>query len=464
VVKVFEVVDAEEQITRLNDTHAIKETIKSLQQFAMLRHYFKRLHTGEVCSVDLWHPDIPEEPRFTVSVVDISHKQSSNGQFAIFLVPHGQESNWLFSADEGLQQLAESAGYQRLVVVNLHRLHKYGSLDEVKEEVAATAVEFLQSRAEGTKKQWPVLTLGDDLGRRTVQYKGYSEFSGQFVVEDVFEKRSGTNSRRLIFLNAPRVVQTEVKLVKASKKGKSLIVDPKTLMSNYQMIMISTLGFLATEDRNHDNPVKILIIGLGGGSLSTYIDKHFKNVHIDVVELDKAMLDVATRWFGFESHDSLVTHIGDGIKFVHEASVKGEKWDVICVDVDNKDHHHGVACPPAEFIGRGFLGDVKKILTPHGYCLLNLVARNRAMQKTMVESLKQVFAHVLDCQLKEDVNEVVLLPLKLKNFFSLECNEVSKELAAAKTQDLLKLLARDAKFFDTVKSTFTRYLSSFTKL
>ena len=38
----FEVVDAEEQITRLNDTHAIKETIKSLQQFAMLRHYFKR--------------------------------------------------------------------------------------------------------------------------------------------------------------------------------------------------------------------------------------------------------------------------------------------------------------------------------------------------------------------------------------------------------------------------------------
>ena len=86
------------------------------------------------------------------------------------------------------------------------------------------------------------------------------------------------------------------------------------------------------------------------------------------------------------------------------------------------------------------------------------------MQKTMVDSIKQVFAHVLDCQLKEDVNEVVLLPLKLKNFFSLECNEVSKELAAAKTQDLLKLLARDAKFFDTVKSTFTRYLSSFTKL
>ena len=49
-----------------------------------------RLHTGEVSSVDLWHPDVPEEPRFTVSIVDISHKQSSNGQFAIFLVPHGQ--------------------------------------------------------------------------------------------------------------------------------------------------------------------------------------------------------------------------------------------------------------------------------------------------------------------------------------------------------------------------------------
>ena len=48
-----------------------------------------------------------------------------------------------------------------------------------------------------------------------------------------------------------------------------------------------------------------------------------QQIHVDVVELDKSMVEVASKWFGFESHDHLVTHVGDGIKFVHEASLKG---------------------------------------------------------------------------------------------------------------------------------------------
>lgn len=43
-------------------------------------------------------------------------------------------------------------GYERLVVVTLHRWHQYMSLDAVKEEVSSKAVEFLQSTASNTKK------------------------------------------------------------------------------------------------------------------------------------------------------------------------------------------------------------------------------------------------------------------------------------------------------------------------
>lgn len=43
-------------------------------------------------------------------------------------------------------------GYERLVVVTLHRWHQYMSLDAVKEEVSGKAVEFLQSSASNTKK------------------------------------------------------------------------------------------------------------------------------------------------------------------------------------------------------------------------------------------------------------------------------------------------------------------------
>ena len=58
-------------------------------------------------------------------------------------------------------------------------------------------------------------------------------------------------------------------------------------------------------------------------------------VHIDVVELDAAMVEVARRWFGFESHDSLVTYTGDGIVFVEDAAKKGtfKEWETEQVGV-----------------------------------------------------------------------------------------------------------------------------------
>jgi len=43
-------------------------------------------------------------------------------------------------------------GYERLVVVTLHRGHHYMSLDAVKEEVSGKAVEFVQASATSTKK------------------------------------------------------------------------------------------------------------------------------------------------------------------------------------------------------------------------------------------------------------------------------------------------------------------------
>ena len=47
-----------------------------------------------------------------------------------------------------------------------------------------------------------------------MRHQGYSEHSGQFVVEDVQDRRTGVRTRRLVFLSAPQLTQSEVKLVK----------------------------------------------------------------------------------------------------------------------------------------------------------------------------------------------------------------------------------------------------------
>lgn len=67
-----------------------------------------------------------------------------------------REVDWLFSSDPGRLQLAESAGFERLVVVAMHRGHTYSNLEAVKEEVSAKAVELVQHGLPQGKKVYTV--------------------------------------------------------------------------------------------------------------------------------------------------------------------------------------------------------------------------------------------------------------------------------------------------------------------
>lgn len=54
------------------------------------------------------------------------------------------------------------------------------------------------------------MTVDNDVGNREIIHQGHSEFSGDYVVEDV--SSNGKIFRRLIFLNSPNIVQSEVEM------------------------------------------------------------------------------------------------------------------------------------------------------------------------------------------------------------------------------------------------------------
>ena len=63
-----------------------------------------------------------------------------------------RETDWLFSTDDGCSHLAENAGFERLVVVTLHRGHSYHGMEAVKEEVSLKAAELKQEGLMDGKK------------------------------------------------------------------------------------------------------------------------------------------------------------------------------------------------------------------------------------------------------------------------------------------------------------------------
>ena len=66
--------------------------------------------------------------------------------------------DWLFSSDAGRRQVADSAGFERLVIVTLHRGHTYqGGVGGVKEEVGGRVVELVQAGVPPGKQVMAVL-------------------------------------------------------------------------------------------------------------------------------------------------------------------------------------------------------------------------------------------------------------------------------------------------------------------
>lgn len=67
----------------------------------------------------------------------------------------------------------------------------------------------------------------------------------------------------------------------------------------------------------------VLILGLGGGALCTYLHQTFPQLTVDGVEIDPTMVDLAERYFGFKPSETLRPHIADGLSFVQDTAASG---------------------------------------------------------------------------------------------------------------------------------------------
>jgi spermidine synthase len=137
-------------------------------------------------------------------------------------------------------------------------------------------------------------------------------------------------------------------------------------------------------------PLRMLIVGLGGGTLAGFFHRHFPDMAIDVVEIDADVLDVARRFCGFREDDRLRVHIEDARDFVE---THRECYDVIMLDGFDAESipEHLITCE--------FLEAVRLALTGNGIAIANIWGPgvNRRYGDMMV-TYREVFesVYVLD--------------------------------------------------------------------
>ncbi|CAH2311827.1 methyltransferase 13 isoform X1 [Pelobates cultripes] len=428
--QVFEMMSDEEggKPVRWSSPEELMEAVKERQRYALLRNKLQQNQSSQEVSLDLCDGDTGKS-RYTFYIVDCPIiKQSHSNHFAIFIIPQGRETEWLFGSEPGRRQLAGSVGFRRLIIVALHRDQQYDGMQAIQAELSAKVLELAPAGLPDNQ-QVPFLSTGADIGNRVVQHRGKSELSGEFVIEDV--RGDGTDYfRRLIFLSNQNVVQSEVRLLpgntncgqKKKKKVKknapksldesttltSPIIDKGYLCCEHHKAMISGLALLCKNGMLPENLISVLVIGLGGGSLSLFIHDYIGNSQVEAVEIDPSVLDVACQWFGFSQDERMRVHLGDGLVCINDLAKQGKTlYDVVMFDVDSKDTSVGMSCPPPAFVEKDFLINVHKILKPDGIFVLNLVCRDSALNESVIKVLRDVFPLIYKQKIEDEVNEIL---------------------------------------------------------
>ncbi|XP_005103862.1 eEF1A lysine and N-terminal methyltransferase [Aplysia californica] len=415
--QIVEVCRYEDRVDRLEDVKYLSEIVRDMQYYHIVRQQLAgKMSSDQQITLELHTPD-SNMPRYSLTVVDSPDKMEN--KFAIFIVPQGRETEWLFSTDKGRLHLTASAGFQRLVVVGLGRGHEYDNLEAIKAELSLKVMELAPPKCP-PRAQVPFLSIGEDIGRRFPVARGRSTVSGEYLVEDV-ELNGGQLYRRLIFLDNKNIIQSEARLKQPRKKKKrrqkgstdvpsegppdKLRVDKGYLPSDYLIAFVGGLAFLP----KLDSQISCLLVGLGGGGLPCFLHDAWTTMSIEAVELDPSVVEVARDFFDLVPDDSdrLRVTVADGLDVVRTLASQGEKRDVIIIDVDSKDNSVGLSCPPLAFVEKDFLEAIGSLLSPEGIFLLNLASRDEELGKSVLDRIALTFTSCGSLKLEEDVNTIV---------------------------------------------------------
>ena len=155
--------------------------------------------------------------------------------------------------------------------------------------------------------------------------------------------------------------------------------DPAALRLLYSRY--TSIGFTFRPDAK-----KMLIIGLGGGSIPKKLNKELPNMEIDAVEIDPEVVKMAKDHFNVKEGKNLRIHAQDGRLFLSRTQTQ---YDIILLDAYFTDSM------PFHLATKEFFELAQRKLTPNGIIVANLISAvtgpSGKIARSFVRTQRQVF-------------------------------------------------------------------------
>jgi len=193
--------------------------------------------------------------------------------------------------------------------------------------------------------------------RRQGAIRYYPHKEGLIIVED-----QGP-FRKLYFDNLSCCIQSMIEI----KERERVIFD-------YQKMLLVLLVHVPLNNR-------ILIIGLGAGTLTRAIRSLFQNASIDHIEKHPLMMSIAQQEFHFQIDEKMDFYNQDALLCLKNHLIKKQQYHVVIVDAFNAD---GI---PSSLLSSEFYNLLASVLAPQGVLLVNTAYQSR-WKKEQIKLIK----------------------------------------------------------------------------
>jgi len=193
--------------------------------------------------------------------------------------------------------------------------------------------------------------------------------------------------------------------------------DPDHLELAYARVALAGLALC-------EEPRRILVVGLGGGSLPMFLRRHYPAAAIDVAEIDPGVVDVAKQFFGFREDELTRAHVGDGRQFIENVR---QGYDIIFLDA------FGARDVPKHLTTQEFLQAVRRALVTSGVVVSNVWRPSaNPLHDSMVRTHQEAFDELYILDVPGDVNNILLALPRKQPLDRSELAQLARKISAAK--------------------------------
>ena len=169
---------------------------------------------------------------------------------------------------------------------------------------------------------------------------------------------------------------------------------PGTLLLPYAKALVASLALAPRRTR-------FLVVGLGGGTVPSFLRAKVPGAGVTAVELDPAVVRLASRFFGLREDERLRVVVADGARYVRRAC----GFDVIVLDAFAGD------TLPEALSSTAFFAAVRRALAPGGTAIANAWSgRLTATYEGVLARFRGVFPHARVVRAPRAGNRLLVAP------------------------------------------------------